>query len=128
LVDLFHLTDVRGIYLRYLSMIKQYDKVYVAGPMSGLPNHNYEAFHAMERKIIERFPGTLIFNPARNFNGYAGLPWEVYMREDIPNLCRCTAIVFLDQWWRSKGARLEMEIAVKLGMKMYNHHFQEIIP
>ncbi|MBY0244981.1 MAG: DUF4406 domain-containing protein [Sphingobacteriaceae bacterium] len=44
--------------------------------------------------------------------------WEDYMRVCIAALVECEAIAVLDDWFDSRGARMEVEIARGLGMSM----------
>lgn len=91
-------------------------RVYVAGPMSGLPLHNYPAFNATTDRL--RAAGIDAVNPAEN-----GLPdtaeWDEHMRADIAQLVTCDAIVLLPGWEWSKGATLEHHIANALGLRIF---------
>jgi hypothetical protein len=90
-------------------------KIYIAGPMSGLPEHNFPAFNAAARQL--RALGYDVLNPAEQaFNGDLTKPWEYYLRRDIPLLCRCDAVALLPEWSESRGAKLELYIAAQLGM------------
>ena len=88
-------------------------RVYVSGPMTGRPELNYPLFNATAAAL--RKQGHEVCNPAE-----AGLPegatWSDYMRADIALLVTCDAIVMLPDWHESKGARLEITIARKLGL------------
>ena len=90
------------------------DIVYVSGGMRGYPEYNYPAFHEAEEFL--KSEGYEVLNPARNFDGDTGLPFETYMREDISMLLRATAIYMLKGWQNSEGARLELQIAKALGL------------
>lgn len=87
--------------------------IYISGPMSGLPDFNFPAFH---QKALElRAHGFDVVNPAE-FGEQVGMEWHEYLRKDIRALMACDAIWMLPGWSRSKGARLEHHIAVELGM------------
>lgn len=93
--------------------------VYIAGPMTGLPEWNYPAFHAAATAWRAR--GYTVINPAENFDGDTGLPREVYIRQDVKDLVtKCHAVAFLPGWQRSQGATLEHTIAVALGYPTYD--------
>lgn len=82
-------------------------KLYISGPMTGMPEHNFPAFHAAAADL--RAQGWTVENPAEHFNGAHGLPWEVYMVQDIHVITRgCWGIAVLDGWEGSRGARLEV--------------------
>ena len=91
--------------------------VYIAGPMTGLPNYNFEAFNTAAAILRYAYPKILVLNPAENFDGDVTHPREVYMREDIKQLMRADTIVMLDGWQASEGATLEFDIAEALGFE-----------
>lgn len=91
-------------------------KIYISGPMTGRPDFNHPAFHAAAATL--RAAGWAVFNPAEN-GLQPDAQWGVHMRVDIKALMDCDAIVLLDGWMDSKGARLERHIAVQLGMRVY---------
>lgn len=92
-------------------------KLYVSGPMSGLPDWNFPAFNAASEKV--RALGYEAINPV-DINPDPGTPWEMCLRADIKALCDCDGIVMIDGWEKSKGAHLELNVAHRLGMKIFN--------
>ncbi|MBN5514128.1 DUF4406 domain-containing protein [Pseudomonas paraeruginosa] len=88
-------------------------RVYLAGPMTGLPDFNYPAFNAEEKRI--RALGYFVENPAVNMI-YRGSPWETYMRDGIKRLMDCDILALLPGWERSRGANIERNLAITLGM------------
>ncbi len=92
-------------------------RTYVAGPMSGLPEFNYPAFHAAA--AAWRAAGWEVENPAEHFGGRTDLPRETYMHAAIKSLLTCDAIALLPGWWESEGARLEYRVAQAVGMTIY---------
>lgn len=91
-------------------------KIYVAGPMSGLPAFNFPAFHAYAAQL--RADGWHVVNPAE-INPDSALPWAECMRRDIAALVTCDAIHLLSGWRASKGATLEHHIAERLGLVIH---------
>jgi len=89
-------------------------RIYIAGPMTGLPEHNFPAFHAAANRLQEA--GWETVNPAENFDGRTDLPRETYLRADIELLATCDAVAMLPGWEDSRGAKLEYLIAWELGM------------
>lgn len=86
-------------------------KVYISGPMTGLPEFNYPAFFtAAERLVAEGFE---VINPARPGEGHWG--WQEFMRRALVDLSEADAIHLLDGWEKSRGAVLEAHIAEALG-------------
>lgn len=90
-------------------------KIYLSGPMSGLPDHNIPAFHAMAAEL--RAAGYEVVNPAE-LNVDPTKEWEACMRTDISELCTCDAIALMPGWERSSGANLELHIAHRLGLEV----------
>lgn len=93
--------------------------LYVAGPMTGLPDFNYPAFHAAAASL--RALGYRVENPAEN-RLVDGSAWEAYMRSGITQLMRCDAIVLLPGWEKSRGATIEHTLAGQLGMPRLHLH------
>jgi hypothetical protein len=89
-------------------------RAYISGPMSGRPEWNFPAFRKAAREWRKR--GWRVMDPSRSFGGRTDLPRSVYMRKDVAMLLRVDAVVVLDGWETSKGARLEVEIARQLGL------------
>jgi hypothetical protein len=89
--------------------------VYVSGPMSGLPNLNFEAFHRAAASL--RASGYEVVNPAELTTDKAAA-WEDCLRVDlIAMLHRCNRIAMLPGWEHSRGAKLELHVATALGMR-----------
>lgn len=89
-------------------------RVYISGPMTGLPEFNYPAFHAAEAEWAAA--GWEVLNPARNADGDTTHPWAFYIRLDIPLVLSADAIAMLPGWENSRGANLERTIAEALGL------------
>lgn len=87
-------------------------KLYIAGPMSGLPDYNYPAFHAAE--TVLRAAGHDVLNPATNPEQDS---WEGYMRAAIGQVVQAEGIAWLPGSQDSRGARLELYLADRLGME-----------
>lgn len=94
-------------------------KVYVSGPMSGLPLLNYPAFRAATSRL--RAAGVEVVCPTEVA---AQQPmesrWEDFLREDLRHLLDVDAVVCLPGWMRSRGARLECFVAAELGLPLYS--------
>jgi hypothetical protein len=95
-------------------MVAQTKRIYVAGPMTGLPELNFPAFHAAAARL--RDAGWEAVNPAENFGGRTDMPRETYLRADVILLAQCEAIALLPGWQESRGAKLEYLMARELGM------------
>ncbi len=87
-------------------------KLYLSGPMTGLPDLNFPAFEeaagALRAKGHEVFSPHEIEGPTR--------PWAEYLRIDLRAVLDAEAVAYLPGWARSKGAKLEIHVATELGM------------
>ena len=90
-------------------------RVYVSGPMTGLPDLNFPAFNAAAASL--RAMGFDVANPAE-INADPHAEWQQCMRADIKALCDCDVIALMPGWENSKGAHLEVHIAHRLGLKV----------
>ena len=88
-------------------------KVYIAGPMTGLPQFNRPAFHQAALNLS--FEHHVPLNPAILPDG---LTEADYMAVGITMLQRADAIFLLKGWQFSAGARAEHALALKLGLEV----------
>lgn len=95
--------------------------IYISGPMTGLPEHNFPAFNAAAATLRDQ--GYQVTNPAE-INPSGDKSWEACMRADIKALCDCDTIMLLPGWESSQGAHLEVHIAHRLGMHVT--HFVDL--
>lgn len=86
-------------------------RLYIAGPMTGLPDANYPAFRAAASQF--RAMGFEVENPAENPEPPCGT-WQGYMRMAIAQVARCDGVVLLPNWHNSRGARVEFRLAADL--------------
>lgn len=93
-------------------------RIYISGPMTGLPNLNYPAFNAAADRL--RGEGFEVENPAENPEPACG-SWAGYMRLALVQIARCDGVLLLPGWSDSKGARLELHIAQQLGLLVTHH-------
>lgn len=92
-------------------------KIYISGKITGLPmNEVIAKFNAAEAKI-RKFGFTPIC-PLDN-----GLPhdaeWADHVGEDIKLLLKCDAIYLLDDYDKSEGALIELDIARRQRMPIF---------
>lgn len=88
-------------------------RIYIAGPMTGLPEYNFPAFNAKADEL--RAAGWHVENPA-DHGLVEGAKWDDYMRWDLARVATCGAIYLLPGWTDSKGATLEEQVAKVLAM------------
>ncbi|MEJ5148998.1 DUF4406 domain-containing protein [Comamonas sp. MYb396] len=92
------------------------NRIYVAGPMTGLPDFNFPAFNTAANEL--RAEGWHVENPAEH-GILDGAQWSDYMHTDLQQLSTCCAIYLLPGWSKSRGATLEAHVAQALGMAVY---------
>lgn len=116
-------------------------RLYIAGPMTGLPEFNYPAFMEAEKRLNDM--GYKVENPARiddmflaqcrwnhDKGCYNGQPacgecrsckerdWVWYMRKATVMLVQSDGVALLDRWWESRGAWIEADLARQLNMEI----------
>ncbi len=114
-------------------------KIYLAGPMRGIPQFNFPAFHEGAAKL--RADGHVVFNPAERdvaIHGPAfaennltgdnsqaerehGFNLRDALRDDLVWICaEADAVVCLPGWENSKGVAAERATALALGLPIFD--------
>ncbi len=101
-------------------------RIFISGPMTGLPNHNFPVFDTAARRL-ER-AGWEVVNPADNFGGRTDLPRSSYLRADVVLLLQCDALAVLPGWEASLGAKIEYLLARELGMPVFDSQTLAVLP
>lgn len=109
--------------------------IYIAGPMSGIFDHNRSAFNEAEEAFTEG--GWGVFNPAYNdielFGSHEACDeaikedrqsaLRIMLGSDLEFICNeADAIAMLPGWEKSLGARAEHATAVALGLQIIYLH------
>ena len=94
-------------------------RVYIAGPMTGLPNFNYASFNQTAKQL--RALGCEVENPAENPDP-PGKEWAGYMRMAIAQVIQCDTLALLPGWHTSRGAEIERRLALELGLRVVDTH------
>jgi len=95
--------------------IKRPLRLYVSGPMTGYEDFNFPAFDEAAETL--RALSFEVRTPAENLNGQPkveGWNWSTFIRKDIANLLWVDAVVVLPGWEYSKGACMEIRIALAI--------------
>lgn len=97
-------------------------KYYIAGPMTGHPEHNYPYFGKVAERL--RGQGYHIVSPheieyGETMETRGQKEWSYYLRKTLLALLESDAIVLLPGWRTSKGAMAEFRLAVMSGMAVY---------
>ena len=93
-------------------------KVYISGQITGLCLDECEKIFGEAEEKIKKL-GLDPVNPLKN-----GLPkaatWVQHMGKDVELLLGCDAIYLLPNWSKSKGAKIELAIALQIGIAVIN--------
>lgn len=99
-------------------------KLYIAGPMTGLPEYNFPVFAEAARNL--RLAGFEVF-PAHEIDhgedpaNIGHLTHEQYLKADLRVLLQCDAAAFLPGWTCSRGATVEMAVCVATGVLRFEY-------
>lgn len=96
-------------------------KIYIAGKVTGEKKEDCKAKFAQAQSSIEAL-GFEAVNPLVVVGGF-NTKWENAMRSCIAVLMHCHAIILLPDWQFSQGAILEKELAMKLGIPVFEANF-----
>lgn len=99
----------------------QGEKIYLSGPMTGLPDWNFPAFNKAAQELRDQ--GYTVMNPADN--GHER-PRTELMRLDFASVLEVNSIVCLPGWDESWGAILEVTVGREIGLPIYTTNFNEI--
>jgi hypothetical protein len=91
------------------------NRIYISGKISGIENEAPLLFEKAENELKAK--GFETVNPM-TLNHEHDKSWHSYMKEDVKALCDCDNIYMLKNWKDSKGAIIELEIAVYLGINV----------
>jgi len=94
-------------------------RIYIAGPMTGLPEHNFPAFRAAAARLVES--GYEVTDPS-TLGEHDDWSWADYLRRDLPELLKCDGVALLPGWLFSRGARLEWRTARRVGIARHRVH------
>lgn len=106
-------------------------RLYLAGPMSGYPGHNFEAFRSaaahLRRELGHDVISPVEMDEAGGFDSsqpdvQAGSTlWATFLARDVAIVAEreTDGVVVLDGWEDSRGAALEVHVARELGKPVY---------
>ena len=121
------------------------EKVYLAGPMTGIPQFNFPAFAEAAFKL--RAAGIDVISPAEtdtpevqkiamqsttgqlDANGkIGGKTWGDILADDVKLIAdTVTSIAFLDDWERSRGAKLEATVGLLCNHSFYQYRDGQLV-
>ena len=88
-------------------------KIYIAGPMTGIPDFNRFSFNEAARLLSEK--GHIVLNPAVLPDG---MKHEEYMTICLAMVEVCDTVMLLPGWEKSVGAQMEHKRARELGKEV----------
>ncbi len=93
-------------------------KVYIAGKITGIEAEARVLFADAARRITEN--GDTPLNPMGLVDQTPGRKYGEYLADALRILLtQAEAVLYLDNWWISKGARIEFAIAQVLEIEEY---------
>ncbi len=93
-------------------------RVYIAGPMSDMPDYNFPAFNEAARRLTEA--GYDVENPADHGLVENASRFD-YLRYDIIRLASCSKMLLLPGWKKSEGTAFELSIAAGLNIEIFEN-------
>jgi hypothetical protein len=92
-------------------------KIYVSGPMTGMPELNFPLFNAVTARLREM--GWEVVNPVE-INPDPGADWLTCIVADLEAMRGCTDIALLPGHGLSDGSAMEKIAAKRMGCKFHN--------
>ncbi len=118
IIKVFKKRESANKYIARLHKLTFMKKVYIGGKVTGLPRHQAtQLFGTLEKKLQEQGYETVV--PLNLVE--SNMEWQAAMRICIAKLMECDELHLLPNWQDSNGARLERDIAQRLGMNIVYH-------
>ena len=109
--------------------------LYLAGPMSGIPDHNFPMFDRVAGLLRDLGHGVVSPADVNRKHGYSEANDEFVagtidpkeyaklFKLDVQEILGCEGMVMLPGWVKSKGAKLEFALARMVDMPCYRYNF-----
>ena len=95
-------------------------KIYLSGPMTGLPEFNYPEFNRVAQLLRDQ--GNVVYNPAE-FDYEGEFPIRRAFAEFSAFIClEADKIVLLPGWENSLGVNAELALAKNCGLEIEEYH------
>ena len=88
--------------------------IYISGAVTKDPDFRSK-FSKAESYLKSK--GFNVINPVKD--EAEGKEWSYYLRKDLRKLLDCDCVYALSDWTKSKGALLELNVALSLGMDVF---------
>ncbi|MCV9910220.1 DUF4406 domain-containing protein [Brucella sp. HL-2] len=98
-------------------------KIYLSGPMTGIPENNHPLFHKVAAELREN--GDFVFSPAE-YAEERGVSFD--LRAAFADYCQfickeADALIVLPGWQNSFGARAEVHLARNFPIQLFEWDF-----
>lgn len=104
-------------------------KIYISGKISGIEDKAHSLFQTAEIELQYKYtkkyePNAFVVVQDFTIINPLKLPhlhdktWKAYMIEDLKALLECDTIYMLKNWNESKGATIERQLALQLGLNV----------
>jgi hypothetical protein len=89
-------------------------KIFIAGPMTGIPLYNEPMFSRVYADLKNIVQDAEIVHPFMINTDHAN--WLACMRRSITEIMTCDEVYFLPGWQNSRGAKIEYDLVESLGI------------
>lgn len=96
-------------------------KLYISGPMSGIPDNNFPEFLEVEDQL--KLAGYDVINPARNPPRHGVHARAFYMKLDLNNVMACDGVALLAGHHYSPGCQSEIRTALDTDKPIAMYHW-----
>lgn len=100
--------------------------IYISGPITGIEENNFRLFALAEERLNAlgyetRSPHVICADLIASDFDDADKYWQACMRLCLAELLECTAVMTLDGWEASRGAKIEVAVARDLDIQVIHH-------
>lgn len=96
-------------------------RIYISLPISHYDLEERKQYAEKVERALKQFYE--VVNPLKN-----GLPedadWREHMRKDFQDMLTCDCIFLCKDWEKSKGCKLELDVATTVGMEVIHEYAQ----
>lgn len=105
--------------------------IYLAGPMTGLPDFGYPAFRTALRRLQGH--GLTVVSPHLRWDHdsefmRAQRNPQIYFTHGMALLLRCNSIALMPGWRKSNGCKKELRLALDAGYTIYYYQPENDFP
>jgi hypothetical protein len=97
-----------------------YGTIYITGPMTGKKDLNRPSFAECKMDLESLYPYATIVSPP-DLDGEGVQPWETCLKRDLKIVVDAVALVAIEGWRQSRGARLETGVAATVGIPVFRY-------